>query len=193
VIQIHVIRFHSDGRGLDRVGSHIEENYVGTIWQRCHHNHKQETVFRALSGMEFVKSYMPDLGFACQLSSRANLEGRCVTSSGYSNIPFESPVQLADSLLHYLSLSARPIWPKVVPLDDIIYWMIDVALNAPSGAVPFCSAVSGAHIMSRLLSFRPFTQIQAASPKLIAHLAQSRTWSIPELQLIKDAVKCRRP
>jgi hypothetical protein len=107
---------------------------------------------------------------------------------GHANIPFQSPVQLIDSLLHCLSLGARPIWLKVVPLDDIIHWMIDMTLNAPPGAVPFCSAVSGAQIVSRLLSFRPFTQIQATAPKPITHLAQSRTRNIPELQLIKDAV-----
>jgi hypothetical protein len=107
--QIHAIRFHSDGLGLDRVGSHIEESCIGTIRQRCHHNHKHETVFRAVSRMEFMKSHMSDMGFVCQLSSRANLRGTRVTSSGYSNIPFESPVQLADSFLRCLSLSAPPI------------------------------------------------------------------------------------
>jgi hypothetical protein len=127
---------------------------------RFHHNHKHETVLGAVSQMEFVKSDISDLGFVCQRSSRANLGGMRVTRSGYSNIPFESPVQLADSLLCCLSLSARP---KVVPLDDIIHWMIDVTLNAPLGAVPFCSAVSGAQIVSRPLSFRPSTQIQTAT------------------------------
>jgi hypothetical protein len=155
--QIHAIRFHWDGLELDRVGSHIEKNHIGTIRHRCHHNHKHEKVFGAVLQMEFVKSLRPDLGFACQPSSRANLGGTRVTSSGYSNIPFESPVQLAGSLMRCLSLSARPIWPKVAPPDDIIHWMIDVTLNAPSGAIPFCSAVSGAQIVSRLLSFRPST------------------------------------
>jgi hypothetical protein len=46
---------------------------------------------------------------------------------------------LADSLPRCLGLSVRSIWPKVVPLDDIIHWMIDVTLNAPSGAVPFAA------------------------------------------------------
>jgi hypothetical protein len=188
LVQINAIRFHSDTLGLDHIGSHIGENYIGTIRQRCRHNHKHETVFRAVSRIEFVKFHMPDLGFVCQLSSRANLGGTRLTSSGYSNVSFESPVQLADSFLLCLRLSAPSIWPKVVPPDDIIHWMIDVALNAPSGAIPFCSVVGRAQIVSRLLLFRPSTQIQAVGSKLIAHLAQSRTWSIPELQLVKGAV-----
>jgi hypothetical protein len=94
--QIHVIRFHTDGFGLDRIGSHVEENYVGTIRQRCHHDHRHETIFRAVSRMEFVKSHIPDLGVGCRLSSRASFGGVRITGDGYSHIPFESPAQLAN-------------------------------------------------------------------------------------------------
>jgi hypothetical protein len=186
--QIHAIRFHPGRLGLDRIGSHVEENYIGTIRQRCHHDDRHKTVFKAVSGMEFVKSHMPDLGFGCRLSSQANLGGLRVTGDGYSHIPFESPVQLADSLLRGLNLSARPTRPKMTPLDSIIDWMIDVAMNDPSGVIPFCSAVSGAQIVSRLLLFRPSSQTHAAS-KPASHCPQSRSWTIQELQLLKGAIK----
>jgi hypothetical protein len=37
--QIHAIRFHREGLGLDRAGSRIEENYIGTFPQTCRHSH----------------------------------------------------------------------------------------------------------------------------------------------------------
>jgi hypothetical protein len=128
--QIHAIQFHPDGLGLDRVGSHVEENEIGTILQSCHHDRRHQTVFRAVSRIPFVKSRMPDLGFGCQLSSRASLAGVRITGNGYSHTPFESPTQMPDSLLQGRNLSARRIWPKVIPPDSIIHEMIDVAMNA---------------------------------------------------------------
>jgi hypothetical protein len=84
-----------------------------------------------------MKSYMPDIGCECQLSSRANLRRAGIIPDGYWDIRFESPVQFVDSLLRGLNSSAHPIWWEAVLLDGVIRWVIDVALTAPSGPILF--------------------------------------------------------
>jgi hypothetical protein len=66
--------------------------------------------------------------------------------------------------------------------------MIDVAMDAPSGVILFCSAVSGAQIAPRLLSFQPSIQTDAVS-KPANHCPESPSWTIQQLQLLKDAIK----
>jgi hypothetical protein len=77
--QIYAISFFPSRLGLDRIGSHIEENYIGILRQRCCSNNQAETVFRAVARLEFVKSRLPLLGYRAQLSSRANLGGVRIT------------------------------------------------------------------------------------------------------------------
>jgi hypothetical protein len=61
--KIYAINIFSHRFGLDRIGSHLEENYIGIIRQRFCSNNQAETVFRAVAGLEFVKSRMPGLGY----------------------------------------------------------------------------------------------------------------------------------
>jgi hypothetical protein len=57
--QIDAIVSFPESLGLDRIGSHIEENYIGIIRQHCFSNNQSETVFRAVARLEFVKSHLP--------------------------------------------------------------------------------------------------------------------------------------
>jgi hypothetical protein len=87
--QIYAINFFPHRLGLDKIGSHVGENCIRIIRQRCCSNNQAETVFRVVARLEFVKSRLPALGYRPQLSSQANLGGVRITEDGMSAQPAE--------------------------------------------------------------------------------------------------------
>jgi hypothetical protein len=106
--RIYVVNFFPHRLGLDRIGSHVEENYTGIIIQRCCSNNQAETVFRVVARLEFVKSRLSAFGYRSQLSSRANLGGVRIVEDGISTQPAEvSPLQIVHSILYGLGHDVR--------------------------------------------------------------------------------------
>jgi hypothetical protein len=119
--QIYVINFFPHRLGLDRIDSHVEENYIGIIRQRCCSNNQAETIFLAVARLEFVKSRLPALGYRPQLSSRANLGGVRITEDGMSTRPAEvSPLQIIHSILCGPGHEIRRTDAGIVPFEQTI-------------------------------------------------------------------------
>jgi hypothetical protein len=119
--QIDAINFFPHRLGLDGIGSHVKENYIGVIRQRCCSNGQAETVFWAVARLEFVKSHLPALGYRPQLSSRANLGGVRITEDGMSTQPAElSPLQIVHSLLCGLGHEIRQADAGIVLFEQAI-------------------------------------------------------------------------
>jgi hypothetical protein len=189
--QISAINFFPRRPGLDRLGSHVEENSIRIIRQRCCSNNQAETVFRAVARLECIKSRLPALGYQPQLSSRANLGGVRIADDGMSTQPAEvSPIQIVHSILCGLGHEIRQADAGIVPFEQAIQWILDLAVSPPPGSGHFCGDASGSQILARLIAFRSERSLrekeQAPSS---AEVRRTRTWTVDDLERLKEAMK----
>jgi hypothetical protein len=189
--QISAINFFPHRLGLDRIGSHVEENYIGIIKQRCCSNNQVEKVFLAVARLEFVKSRLPALDYRPQLSSRANISGVRITEDGRSIQPAEmSPLQIVHSILYDLSHEIRRVDAGIVPFEQAIQWIPDLAVSLPPGSGHFCGDASGSQVLTHLIAFRWQRSLreekQAPSS---AEVRRTRTWTVDDLARLKEAIE----
>jgi hypothetical protein len=192
--QIYATTFFSHRLGLDRIGSHVEENYIGIIRQRCCLNNQAETIFRAVARLEFVKSRLPALDYRPQLSSRTNISGVRITEDGRSTQPAEmSPLQIVHSILYGLGHEIRRADAGIIPFEQAIQWILDLAVSPPPGSGHFCGDASGSQILTRLIAFRSQRSLreeeQAPSS---AEVRRTRTWTVDDLESLKEAIEERK-
>jgi hypothetical protein len=152
--QIYAINFFPHRLGLDKIGSHVDESYIRIFRQRCCSNDQAETGFRAVTRLEFVKSRLPALGYRPQLSSRANFGGVRITEDGISTQPTEvSPLQIVHSILYGLGHEIHWVDAGIVPFEQAIQWILDLAVSPPPGSGDFCGDASGSQILTHLIDF----------------------------------------
>jgi hypothetical protein len=131
--------------GLDRIGSHVEENYIEIIRQCCCSNNQAETVFRAVARLDFIKFRLPALVYRPQLSLLANLGGVRITEDGLPTQPAEvSSLQIVHSILCGLGHEIRRADTGIVPFEQAIKWILDLAINPPLGSGHFAEMPVGA-------------------------------------------------
>jgi hypothetical protein len=168
--QMDAIVSFPENLGLDRIGSHVEENSIGIIRQHCFSNNQSETVFRAVARLEFVKVHLSSFGYCHQISSRANLGGVRLTEEGISTVPTDlSPLQVVQGVLSALGCDVRRTDVEIISFSDAIQWIIDLAVQAPIGPSHFCGDASGSQILARLIAFRPEGSSKGGE--------QTRTWT----------------
>jgi hypothetical protein len=189
--QIYAINFFPHRLGLDRIGWHLEENYIGIIRQRCCSNNQAETAFRPVARLEFVQSRLPSLGYRLQLSSWANLGGVRITEDGMSTQPAEVlPLQIVHSILCGLGHEIRRADTGIVPFEQAIQWILDLAISPPPGSGHFCGHASGSQILTRSIAFRSQRSLkeeeQASSS---AKVRRTRTWTVDDLERLKEAAE----
>jgi hypothetical protein len=153
--QIYAINFFPSRLGLDWIGSHIEENYIGIIHQRCCLSNQAETVFRAITRLEIVKSRLPLLGSRAQWSSWANLGGVRRTENGISTQPPGLwPLQVVQSILCGLGHEIRRIDAEIVSFEHAIQWILDLPVNPRPGPGHFFADASGSQMLTQLVAFQ---------------------------------------
>jgi hypothetical protein len=185
------MHLHFSRKGfVDRIGSHIEDNYIGIIRQRYHSNNRMDTVFRARARLRFVKSRLPFLGYQSRSPSRANLGGVRITEEGLSIEPVNlSPIQVMQSILLSLGCEIRQMGIVIVPFDEAVQWIIDLAITTPSGPCRFCGDASGSQILTRLMSFRPeASATDVAQANALRRARQTRMWSVGDIERMRDAI-----
>jgi hypothetical protein len=189
--QIYAINFFSHRLALHRIGSHVEENYIGIIRQRCYSNNQAETVFRAVARLEFVKSRLLALGYRPQVSSRANLGGVRITEDGMSTHPAEvSPLQIVHSILSGLGHEIRQADAGIVLFKQAIQWILNLAVSPPAGSGNFCGDATGSQILTHLMVFRWQRSLrkEGQAPSS-AEVRRTRTWTVDDLERLKEAME----
>jgi hypothetical protein len=115
-----------------------------------------DTIFRAVARLQFVKSRLPSLGYQSRPPSRANLAGVWTTEEGLSIEAVNlSPLQVVQSIVLGLDCKIRQMGVVVVPFDQAVQWIIELAITAPTGPCHFCGDASGSQSLTRLMPFRP--------------------------------------
>jgi hypothetical protein len=115
-----------------------------------------DKVFRAVVRLEFVKSRLPSLGYQSRSPSLANLGRVRITEEGRSIEPVNlSPFQVVQSILLGLGCEIRQMGVVIVPFDQAVQWIIELAITAPTGLCHFYEDASGSQIRTPLMTFRP--------------------------------------
>jgi hypothetical protein len=189
--QVYAINFFPHRLGLDRIGSHVEENYIGTIRQRCCSNNQAETMFRAVARLAFVKPRLPALGYRPQLSSRANLGGVRMSEDGMSTQPAEvSPFQIVHSILCGLGHEIRRPDAGIVPFEQEVQWILHLAVTPPPGSGHFCGDATVSQILTRLIVVRSQCSLTEEEQALSsAKVHRTRTWTMYDLESLEEAIE----
>jgi hypothetical protein len=191
--QIYTISFFPSTFSLDRIGSHIEENYIGIIRQRRCWNNQAETVFLAVARLEFVKSRLPLLGYRAQLSSRANLGGVRITENGISTQPAGlSPFQVVQSILCGRGHEIRRTDAEIVSFEQAIQWILDLAVNPRAGPGHFFGDANGSQIVTRLIAFRSQGSVrdnEQTDSSSEVRRTRTRTWRMNDIERLKGVVE----
>jgi hypothetical protein len=61
--------------GLDRIGSHAEENFIGSVRSICHGDNRLDDVQHQVARFEFARSLLSVLGIERIIAKRVNLGG----------------------------------------------------------------------------------------------------------------------
>jgi hypothetical protein len=75
--------------GLDRIGSHTEENFIGNIRMICHGDNRVMTVRRMLSRLELARHLLSTISIERQVAKRINLGGIALGSGDARGFAFE--------------------------------------------------------------------------------------------------------
>jgi hypothetical protein len=89
--------------GLDRIGSHTEENFIGRVRSTCHGNNRLDNVQHQVARFEFARSQLSVLGIERKIAKRFNLGGiSTVRSDGVEMVIEGILTYFAAELLNFL-------------------------------------------------------------------------------------------
>jgi hypothetical protein len=108
--QLLSLRSGNSNLGLDRIGSHTEENYIGNIRSTCHGDNRPVTVSRQISRFELTCRLLSEPLIERHIAKRVNLGGVSVTTK--SDLHFSLDGSSADFAIELL----LTVW---IPLHEI--------------------------------------------------------------------------
>jgi hypothetical protein len=181
---LYAIEKHPDHLGLDRIGSHIEENYIGIIRQLCHQNNQKDRVFHATARYEYIRSRFDELCFPHHVAKRVNFGGVRVGAAGYyAEFPAGS-LAFVGSLFRGLSMPTK--LPETNTLDEVIDFLLTVAAATPYQKARFSGDLAGHLIVARLVTFHrpaPLPGEEGVESRRV-----TRTWSDAETEALKEGM-----
>lgn len=163
--------------GLDRAGSHVEENHIGTIRYLSKGNNTWETVSHAEARHEFICSESDHVFYQPQ-PKRLNVGGVALQKVEF-DIEFEvSPQVISNALIStiYENVNNAQI------LSVFIKQLTMIAQRAPYKTLHVPASASNATILNRLISFN-FTQ-----PLRKTNFLELEKRYVDELLLNKQAI-----
>jgi hypothetical protein len=88
--------------GLDRIGSHTEENFIGSVRAICHGDNRLDNVQHQVPRVEFARSQLSVLGIKRKIAKGVNLGGISIARSGGFEMVLEGTwASFAAELLNF--------------------------------------------------------------------------------------------
>jgi hypothetical protein len=104
--------------GLDRIGSHTEDNYFGNFRMICQGDNRVATVRRQLSRFELAQHLLSTISIERHIAKRANLGGVALTRESDDNFAYEwSLNDFAIELLMAAGVSVQEFYRMKILLD----------------------------------------------------------------------------
>ena len=145
------IKENNSNCGLDRLGNHPIENYIGLIRSLCNSDHRYETVIHNVSRHILVNSF--EQINPIHKRKRANLGGLILNNEGI-NVDFGIQPQKAANII-LSSINLAPI-DNENDLISFINNLIKLTEYAPYLKKKIPSSISGASILTRIVSFNSY-------------------------------------
>jgi hypothetical protein len=181
---LYGIRTYPDDLGLDRIGSHIEENYIGIIRQLSHQNNQKDRVFRATARYEYVRSRFHELSFPHHVSKRVNFGGVRLRDDGYNQVFRVDSQHFVGSLLRGLSYPTALEAPCC--LEEVIDYLLTTALATPYQKARFSGDLAGSQIVARLITFH--TSQNDQEPRVTESRRVTRVWNEAEIDVMRQGM-----
>ena len=139
--------------GLNRAGSHDEENFIGIIRMLCNGDNSYERITHNLARYEYISRESSVIFFKPK-AKRLNAGGCQIVDKGF-DIDFHfTPIELANTLLTIpfgVIRTHRPNKEKIIL--EFISNLEEIMINAPYRTRNVPAKTSNATILNRLISF----------------------------------------
>jgi hypothetical protein len=209
--QLLALRSGNSNLGLDRIGSHTEENYIGNIRSICHGDNRAKTVRRQVSRFELSRRLLSELSIERHIAKRVNLGG--VALKIKSDVQFSldgNPSDFAMELLYAAKIPLHEVSQlnreRVLPLDpesyihrgfiEQIFILIQQA-PLPKNLTRVRTSTQGCQIINRFHVFAGAKDEMSESdddeqdPEHLAsdsHPLPTRIWKLAEIETLKDLI-----
>lgn len=184
--------------GIDRIGSHTEENFIGNVRTICHGDHRWCTVLHQLARFEVARSLLTTLGIERKIAKRVNLGGISLGRTDVVDVVLEgTSSDFAAELLAFAGISGWTIGGKgsdaFTPCNFIeqIWALMECApLETQVGALD--PSIQNNTILTRYRAFQSGPQEGPASEELPPPVPESASrpsaWSREERQRIMHLI-----
>ena len=145
--QIAILLKKNPKIALDRAGSHVEENFIGTIRDLCNGDNQWTTVKHNLSRYEYILRYSENKFYKPQ-RKRANMGGIPINIDGFGINFLNNPKTISENLFNLMvhNNCSHDV------IADFISKLEIIANNCPYRKVNVPSITSNGDILNRLVN-----------------------------------------
>jgi hypothetical protein len=178
--------------GIDRIGSHTEENFIGHIRSIAHGDHRFGNVKHQVARFELARAKMCELGIERKVAKRVNLGGISLGRDDCVDLELEGTatgfaadlVKLAGIIDWTIGGKSLEFYPTPSHFIEQIWRLMDLA---PLGDrfSQFRSSIQNLSIIDRYRSFDPVPEQETARQHRVS---RPGPWSLGERQRMASLI-----